>query len=160
MPMTWCPPRAAAALSAGSGAACQPPGPAHRPLWDVLSLVLMLLIAAAMWAVATSPRRHPVARRIWRVAAAVLALTTAGAAVGLGLERLPWEEVRLTGVLLQVAAFLLALPISGAGIICGAVRYLGPYTAAGQLHRLLWDLAGEIDHGIAMLGDWWRRRRR
>jgi hypothetical protein len=158
--MTWSSWRRAAAPSGGSGAAWQPPGPPHRPLWDVLSLVLMLVIAAAMWAVATSPRRHPIARRIWKVAAAVLTLATAGAAVGLGLERLPWEGLRVTGVLLQVAAFFIAVPISAAGIVCGAIRYLGPYTAVGQLHRWLWDLAGEIDRGLTTIVEWWRRRRR
>jgi len=120
----------------------------------------MLLIAAAMWRVATSPRRHPIARRIWRMAAAVLTLATAGAAVGLGLERLPSDGLHVAAVLLQVGAFFIAVPISAAGIICGAIRYLGPYTAVRQLHRWLWDLAGAIDRGSTMLVEWWRRRRR
>jgi len=120
----------------------------------------MLLIAGVMWAVARAPRRHPIARRIWRVAAAVLTVAMVGAALGLGLERLPWEGLRLTGVLLQAAAFFLAVPIAAAGIVGGVVRYLGLYTAAGHLHRLLWELAGEIDRGLTMLVRWWRRRRR
>ena len=156
--MTWCPHLAAAALLSGSDAASRPLGPSHRALWDGLSLVLMLTIAVAMWAVAMSPRRHPFAKRLWRVAAAVLTLATASAAAGLGLERLPWEGLRLAGVLLQVAAFCVAVPISAAGIVCAVVRYLGPYTAVRHLHRLLWGLAGEIDRGIAIVVERWRRR--